>query len=72
MSTNEKKIISSTGRISHGYGTSKYEVEYQGDWTVKELVDFCDGSTSNFGGRIEYARQTERGTTKATVCVYYD
>ena len=68
----DKQIISCSHRVFHGYGTSKYIVEWSGDWTVSELVNYCDGTTGNFGGRIDNLRETENGNHKGTVCVYYD
>ena len=68
----EKRIISNSGRIEYGWGTSKYRLEWAGDWTVEELVNYCDGGSGNYGGRIDDFRQTENGTYKGTVCVYYD
>lgn len=68
----DKKMISLSYRFEHGYGSSKYRAEWSGEWTLEELVNYADDSTGNFGGRIENLRETEDGTHKGTIVVYYD
>ena len=67
-----KRIIDFSGRISQGNGTSKYQVTWEGDWTEEELINFCDGGSYNYGGRIEGEKENEDGTKSGIVCVYYD
>ena len=61
-----------SGVRTQGYGTAKYFAHWTGAWTVQELVDYCDNSTGNYGGRIENLKEHEDGTKSGTVCVYYD
>ena len=72
----EKKIISNTGRLIYedGCGTHKYDVTWQGDWSAKELIDYCNGGSSNFGGRIDnlQVKDLENKIFEGRVCVYYD
>lgn len=68
----DKKMINIEGSHCTGVGTTKYWCEWSGDWTCEELVNYCDGTTGNYGGRIDNMRKTEDGTYKGTVCVYYD
>lgn len=68
----DKKMLYVSSRFISGYGTSKYIAEWQGDWTVEELVNYVDNSTGNYGGRIENLMYLPEGTYKGIVCVYYD
>jgi hypothetical protein len=58
--------------LGTGYGTHKFDCTWQGEWTAAELVDYVDGGTNNYGGRVENIRRTDDGRYRGTVCVYYD
>lgn len=68
----DKGIVKFSGMFSQGWGTSKYQLTWKGDWTEEELINYCDNSINNFGGRIENLRNNADGTKTGTVCVYYD
>lgn len=72
LEKNPDKNIKIEGQHCTGVGTTKYWCEWTGEWTAEELVDFCDGGSYNFGGRIDNKRKTEDGKYKGIVCVYYD
>lgn len=72
LEQNPDKYIEINDFVGTGYGTHKYRCTWKGDWTVEQLVNYVDGSTGNYGGRIENKWKTEDGTYKGTVCVYYD
>lgn len=57
--------------ISSGYGTHKYQVEWLGNYTDKELIDAVDGSTGNYGGYVEVMYSKSKHY-KGIVGVYYD
>ena len=67
-----KEVVNYSGMFAQGYGTSKYKMTWKGDWTEEELINYCDNSTGNYGGRIENIQENEDGTKSGTVCVYYD
>lgn len=58
--------------LSSGYGTTKYRCEWVGEYTPKQLYDYCDGTTGHYGGRIEHLQKLAENHYKGTVCVYYD
>lgn len=72
----DKKIISNSGRLifESGNGTHKYDVVWQGDWSIKELIDYCDGGKANFGGRVENIKPVDikQNIYEGRVNVYYD
>ncbi len=72
LEKNPDKKITIEGQYCTGVGTTKYWCEWTGEWEEKDLVDFCDGGSYNFGGRIDGKRKLENGNYKGIVCVYYD
>lgn len=72
LKANPEKQIEIGALVESGYGTHKYHCTWSGDWEAEELINFCDNSEGNYGGRIENIRRLEDGRFTGTVCVYYD
>lgn len=72
LESNPDKKIKYLSMYSQIAGTSKYLVVWEGKWSNEELINYCDNSMSNFGGRVEHIKDNEDGTKSGTVCVYYD
>lgn len=68
----DKQINIEDYRANSGYYCHSAICTYSGDWEVRDLVNYVDNGTGNYGGRIENARQNKDGSTTAKVIVYFD
>ena len=72
INNNPDKTCDIQGLVGTGYGTHRYKCTWQGNWQAEELINFCDNSEGNYGGRIEDMRRLDDGKYEGIVCVYYD
>lgn len=68
----DKKIKILDYFANAGYGCHKARCTYTNNCTIEELVNYCDGGTGNYGGRIENEITNEDGTSTGTVVIYFD
>lgn len=66
------KVMKSSSCFYSQHGTKKYTCEWMGEWTAEELINWCDGGSGNYGGRIDNFQDLGNENYKGIVVVYYD
>lgn len=69
---NPDKFIKIDKWGGQGYATHYVYCTWSPNCTTKDLVDYADNGTGNFGGRLENVKENEDGTESGTVVVYFD
>ena len=72
LENNPDKNIIIDKWLGDTYGCHRAKATWTINCSVKEVIDYVDGSTGNYGGRIENLKENENGTESGTVYVYFD